>query len=169
MPGGKLSAGVAFCRNTISGRMPWNYMTDVFSKRKRSAVMAAIRSKGNKDTELALAAIFRRNGLNGWRRHLQIPGKPDFVFPVRRVAVFVDGCFWHGCRWHGRKPDSNQIYWNKKLDNNKARDRKVTRLLRQKGWKVLRIWEHELKKEQRVVARVVAAISLNNQSVLNKK
>jgi DNA mismatch endonuclease, patch repair protein len=144
-------------------------MADVFSKKKRSAVMAAIRSKGNKDTELALAAIFRRNGLKGWRRHLPIPGKPDFVFPTHRIAIFVDGCFWHGCRLHGRKPDSNQLYWNKKLENNKARDRKVTRLLRQKGWKVLRIWEHELKKEPRVVARVLDAILLKNKVFLTAK
>jgi DNA mismatch endonuclease, patch repair protein len=129
-------------------------MADVFSKRKRSEVMAAIRSKGNKETEFVLAAIFRKNGLIGWRRHLPLPGKPDFAFPENRVAVFVDGCFWHGCRWHGRKPDSNQKYWVLKLARNKNRDHKVVRILRQKGWIVLRIWEHELKKEQHVIKRV---------------
>jgi DNA mismatch endonuclease, patch repair protein len=144
-------------------------MADVFSKKKRSEVMAAIRSKGNKETEIALAAIFRKNGLNGWRRHFPIPGKPDFTFLFHRVAVFVDGCFWHGCRWHGRKPGSNQQYWTKKLERNKARDREVTHLLRQNGWKVLRIWEHELKKEQHVVARVLAAIALSNKVSRIKK
>jgi DNA mismatch endonuclease, patch repair protein len=144
-------------------------MMDVFSKRKRSEVMAAIRSKGNKETEIVLATIFRKNGLNGWRRHLAIHGKPDFTFPSHRVVIFVDGCFWHGCRWHGRNPDSNQKYWITKLERNKARDRKVTYLLRQNGWKVLRIWEHELKKEKRVIERVLTAIAIKNSASKNKK
>ena len=83
-------------------------MADVFSKRKRSQVMAAIRSKGNKDTELKLAAILRAHGIKGWRRHRPLPGKPDFIFPKHRLAVFVDGCFWHGCRWHCRMPQDNR-------------------------------------------------------------
>ncbi len=77
-------------------------MADVFSKSKRSKVMAAIRSKGNKDTELRLAFILRAYGIKGWRRHYPLPGKPDFVFPKQRLAVFVDGCFWHSCPKHGR-------------------------------------------------------------------
>ena len=72
-------------------------MTDVFSKKKRSQVMAAIRSKGNKTTELRLASILRAHGISGWRRHQPLFGKPDFVFRRERLAVFVDGCFWHGC------------------------------------------------------------------------
>ena len=71
-------------------------MADVFTKKKRSAVMAAIRSHGNKDTELKLISIFRGHGIKGWRRHQPLPGKPDFVFRRERLAVFVDGCFWHG-------------------------------------------------------------------------
>jgi len=68
-------------------------MADVFSKRKRSQVMAAIRSKGNKDTELKLASILRAHGIKGWRRHQPLVGKPDFIFLKQRLAVFVDGCF----------------------------------------------------------------------------
>ena len=67
-------------------------MADVISKRKRSQTIAAIRSKGNKDTELKLAAILRAHGIKGWRRHRPLPGKPDFIFPKHRLAVFVDGC-----------------------------------------------------------------------------
>jgi DNA mismatch endonuclease Vsr len=81
-------------------------MADVFNKTKRSRVMAAIKSTGNKDTELKLIAIFRANGIAGWRRNQKLPGKPDFVFRRERLAVFVDGCFWHGCRWHCRMPKS---------------------------------------------------------------
>ena len=71
-------------------------MTDVFSKKQRSQVMAAIRSKGNKTTELRLASILRAHGIKGWRRDQPLFGKPDFVFRRERLAVFVDGCFWHG-------------------------------------------------------------------------
>jgi hypothetical protein len=71
-------------------------MADVFSKRKRSQIMAAVRSKGNKTTELKLISIFRVNGIVGWRRNKKITGSPDFVFRKKRIALFVDGCFWHG-------------------------------------------------------------------------
>jgi DNA mismatch endonuclease, patch repair protein len=130
-------------------------MADVFSKRKRSEVMAAIRSKGNKDTELKLASILRTHGIKGWRRHLPLPGNPDFVFPKQRLAVFVDGCFWHGCRWHCRMPQENRKYWQQKISRNAARDRETNRLLRQIGWRVLRVWEHELKNESRLASRVL--------------
>ena len=79
-------------------------VTDVFTKKKRSQVMAAIRSKGNKATELKLTSILRAAGITGWRRHQPIPGHPDFIFRRGRLAIFVDGCFWHGCRWHCRMP-----------------------------------------------------------------
>ena len=75
---------------------------------------------------------------------------PDFVFARQRVAVFVDGCFWHGCRWHGTKPENNTAFWALKLAGNKARDRRVNRVLRRHGWRVLRIWEHGLRDPERV-------------------
>jgi DNA mismatch endonuclease (patch repair protein) len=128
-------------------------VSDVFSTIKRSKVMAAIRSKGNKGTELKLALIFRTYGIRGWRKHLKLPGTPDFAFPKRRLAVFVDGCFWHGCPWHGHKPNSNRVFWRRKLDRNKARDKRVTKALRRAGWHVLRIWEHQLVDAARVAAR----------------
>lgn len=120
--------------------------TDVFTKAKRSEVMSKIRGKGNKDTEVALAKLFRANGITGWRRHYLITGRPDFAFPKQKLAVFVDGCFWHGCPKHGTQPKGNREFWNIKLTTNKARDRKVNRQLRAKGWRVLRIWEHDLRK-----------------------
>lgn len=134
-------------------------MADVFDRAKRSAVMSAIRSKGNRDTELKLAEIFRAHGIVGWRRHQTLPGRPDFVFRRERLAVFVDGCFWHGCPTHGRKPDSNQGYWLPKLLRNKARDREVSRELRRRGWTVLRVWEHDLKRASSVASRCRRAIN----------
>jgi len=117
---------------------------DVFTKEKRSEVMSRIRGKGNKDTEVALAKLFRAHGITGWRRHYPIEGKPDFAFPKHKLAVFVDGCFWHCCPKHGTQPKDNKAFWQAKLKANKARDRKVNRLLRANSWRVLRVWEHEL-------------------------
>jgi len=108
--------------------------------------MSRIRGHGNKDTELALAKLFRANGITGWRRHQLHFGKPDFTFRQERVVVFVDGCFWHGCPKHSNLPVNNRPFWKKKLTANIARDRLVTRTLRNHGWRVLRIWEHDLSK-----------------------
>jgi DNA mismatch endonuclease (patch repair protein) len=136
-------------------------MPDVFTKAKRSEVMSRIRGHGNKETELALMNLLRSYHIIGWRRHQPVFGKPDFVFPAVKVAVFVDGCFWHCCPQHATRPATRRAFWLKKLGNNKARDRRVTRELRRRGWRVLRIWEHELKKPTRCLARVVRALSLS--------
>ena len=119
-------------------------MTDVFTKAKRSEVMSRIRGRGNKATEVALARLFRQNKITGWRRHLPIFGRPDFTFPKQKIAVFVDGCFWHGCPKHSNLPANNRAFWKRKFSTNKLRDNLVTGTLRSQGWRVLRIWEHEL-------------------------
>lgn len=124
-------------------------MSDVFTKQKRSEVMSRIRGRGNKDTELTLARIFRLNRVTGWRRHQPVFGKPDFIFPKRKLAVFVDGCFWHGCPKHATKPKNNAAFWQKKFSANKRRDVLVTRTLRREGWRVLRIWECDLQRAVR--------------------
>jgi DNA mismatch endonuclease, patch repair protein len=129
-------------------------MADVWSKKKRSAVMSLIRSRGNQETELRLIEIMRACGIRGWRRGQALPGRPDFVFRRERLAIFVDGCFWHGCKRCYRRPSSNQKYWDAKIEGNRARDRKVTRRLRMEGWSVIRIWHHDLNaRRQRHTAR----------------
>lgn len=133
-------------------------MPDVFTKEKRSAVMSRIRGRGNKDTELALARLFRAQGITGWRRHTALVGRPDFAFRRQRVVVFVDGCFWHGCPKHSNMPANNRAFWMKKLTGNQARDRIVSRTLRKEGWRVVRIWEHELWKPLRALAKVRRAL-----------
>lgn len=82
--------------------------------------------------------------------------RPDFVFPKLRLAVFVDGCFWHACPLHANQPKTNAAFWRKKLATNKARDQLVTRTLRKRGWRVLRIWEHDLlrNREGRLLKRI---------------
>src|SRR4051812_42186610 len=118
-------------------------MVDIFSTSQRSRVMSQIRGRSNKRTEVRLMKILRSNGITGWRRHLPLFGKPDFAFRSEKVAIFVDGCFWHSCPTHGRTPASNQEYWLPKLARNKRRDRRVTRILRSLGWKVIRFWQHD--------------------------
>lgn len=120
--------------------------------------MAAVRSRGNRGTELALVKLFRAARIKGWRRHAKIPGRPDFVFPKQRVAIFVDGCFWHGCKQHCRRPSSNTTYWEAKITRNMERDQITRAALRKQGWKVVRIWEHEFKKGA-PIAKVLKALT----------
>lgn len=120
--------------------------------------MAAVRGSGNKATELRLIAIFHDFCIGGWRRGSRLPGKPDFVFAKERLAIFVDGCFWHGCRWHCRLPKSRQEFWLPKINRNRERDRKVRELLRREGWETMRIWEHSLINPEKVVKRMGIAL-----------
>jgi DNA mismatch endonuclease (patch repair protein) len=122
--------------------------------------MSLIRSHGNKATELRLIEIFREYGITGWRRNQALLGKPDFTFRRERVVVFVDGCFWHGCPKCYKRPGSNQEFWDAKIANNRKRDRHVGRELRREGWKVVRIWQHQLVKAARVAGRVVRGLEL---------
>lgn len=123
-------------------------MPDVFSKEKRSEVMRAVRSKGNKSTEIALINIFKSYKISGWRRNFNLTGKPDFVFTKQKLIVFVDGCYWHGHSCRERKHGANDEYWKEKIANNKKRDRFVTKKLKSSGWKVIRIWECEIRKHK---------------------
>jgi DNA mismatch endonuclease, patch repair protein len=143
-------------------------MADVFSPTKRSAVMAAIRGKGNYNTELRLIALLRAHRITGWRRGVRLLGNPDFVFRTKKIAVFVDGCFWHGCPKHGRIPGSRQAYWLPKLTRNAERDRQVSRELRRRGWKVVRIWECALtqKLSKKTVARLCRSLAATRDSPL---
>jgi len=133
-------------------------MADVFSKNKRSQIMAAVRSTRNKKTEVFVERLFRKNGITGWRRHLSLPGKPDFSFRRDRLALFVDGCFWHGCSKHCRMPASNRNYWLQKIARNCARDKDVAHQLRRSGWRVLRFWEHDLSDESRLLTRLARVL-----------
>jgi len=135
-------------------------MADVFSARKRSEIMSRVRGSGNKATELRLIAIFRANRIRGWRRRSRIFGKPDFVFPKEKIAVFVDGCFWHGCPRHGSMPQTNQDFWQQKLKRNRQRDLLVNKTLKKQGWTLLRLWQHELRTPEHVVRRVARVLRL---------
>ncbi len=136
-------------------------MPDVFTKTKRSQVMSLIRGRGNKETEVALMQRFRREHITGWRRHAAIFGRPDFIFSKLKLAVFVDGCFWHCCPKHSNLPMNNRLFWTRKLQANQRRDKLVGRTLRGQGWRVLRLWQHELSKrnEKRLLKRIYRAVN----------
>jgi DNA mismatch endonuclease (patch repair protein) len=129
-------------------------VADVFSPAKRSEIMGRVKSRGNQATELRLISIFRDHKITGWRRRAKIFGSPDFVFCRARLAVFVDGCFWHGCPVHGSIPATNREFWETKLERNLRRDQSVTDTLSAKGWRVLRIWQHELRDPEQIGARL---------------
>ena|ERR1043165_7339453 len=133
-------------------------MPDVFSKQKRSSIMSNVRSHGNERTELALIRAFRKYRIIGWRRRQHVFGKPDFVFRKEKLAIFVDGCFRHSCPLHGSIPQSNTAFWKSKLSRNLARDRLVNVTLRTNGWKVLRLWQHDI--SPRNIAQSIRKIML---------
>lgn len=139
-------------------------MTDTVDVKKRSWIMSQVRSQRNKSTELKFIEILKSQGITGWRRNYPLSGKPDFVFPKNRVAVFIDGCFWHGCAKHCRMPSSNMDYWQAKINRNVQRDRKINKELRSREWKVLRFWEHDLKRRQINRAKFRRLSALVNQN-----
>jgi DNA mismatch endonuclease, patch repair protein len=112
------------------------------------AVAKRMRNTRQRDTELEVAIrkeLFRRG--YRYRIHPRLPGitraRPDFAFMRQKVAVFVDGCFWHWCPKHGTLPEKNAGWWGAKLQENVERDRRHKRELRRGGWAVVRVWEHE--------------------------
>lgn len=129
---------------------------DHVTMKVRSRIMAAIHSRGNTTTELPLGRLLWASGAKGYRKHWPVAGKPDFAWPGRKVAVFVDGCFWHGCRCK-YLPRTNTEFWRKKIETNKRRDRRVSQSLRRDGWTVLRIKECVVLKPS-TLARIVKAL-----------
>ena len=127
---------------------------------ERSRIFRKIRSVDNRSTEWRLRGAFIQAGLTGWRvRPREIPGKPDFFFEEQKLAIFVDGCYWHGCKRCGHIPRTNSSFWRHKFALTKKRDRKVARELRSSGYKTLRIWEHRLAgRLQTCVGRIEALV-----------
>lgn len=136
----------------------------------RSRAMGAVRGKGNKTTELRLRLGLVRAGVAGWKMHAEdVPGQPDFLFPSSRLAIFVDGCFWHGCPKCGHVPTVNRPFWSAKIQRNRARDARVVRSLRSRGYRVLRLWEHQLSDNlSDCISRVVSRICGSSESRATK-
>ena len=136
-------------------------MSDVFNKEKRSQIMRAVKSRNTKSTEQTLLSLFKENGVTGWKRTYNVKGHPDFVFLKQRVAIFVDGCFWHGHDCRNTRPSDNAEYWQKKRERNIRHDKEVTKKFEERGWTVLRIWECELKKKNhgKTLKKILSAIN----------
>jgi len=134
---------------------------DVLTKEQRSYNMSRIRGKNTKP-EIALRKALWVLGLR-YRLHYKLPGKPDIVFVGKKVAIFVDGCFWHGCPLHSTKPKTNSSFWKKKLQGNIDRDDKNKTLLEKSGWKVLRFWEHEIADSLSEISKTIFRTVIDNE------
>jgi DNA mismatch endonuclease, patch repair protein len=135
---------------------------DVLTREQRSLCMSRIRGK-NTRPEMRLRLALWAVGLR-YRIHARLPGRPDVVFPSARVAVFVDGCFWHGCPDHGVKPKTNAQFWEEKIASNAARDRRNNAALQEAGWSIVRIWEHELRGDLTGVVRRIRKLVVSRRS-----
>ena len=120
-------------------------MADVFSKEKRSEIMSKIRSKNTK-AEVLVFRELRKRGVYFQKHYKRAPGSPDIALPRKKIAIFIDGDFRHGYRFSRGKSRLPKKYWRAKIEGNIKRDRKNRLLLRKAGWKVLRVWEHEIAK-----------------------
>jgi DNA mismatch endonuclease (patch repair protein) len=135
---------------------------DVFSAKKRSEVMSAIRSRDTKP-EIAVRCLLHRKGFRFVLHDARLPGKPDIVLPKYRVAVQVRGCFWHGHNCHdGHIPKSRREYWEPKIANNKRRDRRSDAQLKKLGWRLFVLWECDCMKEkslQSAIGKIVQTLA----------
>lgn len=121
-------------------------MADVLTKEQRSYNMSRIKGKDTKP-EIQLRKLLYKKEIRGYRIHYKLPGKPDLVFPKYKLAVFVDGCFWHKCPKCFKTPETNKDFWMAKINKNAQRDKKINKILKKKGWTILRFWEHNLKRK----------------------
>jgi DNA mismatch endonuclease, patch repair protein len=128
---------------------------DNFSKEKRSKIMSNIRSKNTKP-EIALRKALWAKGLR-FRKYFG-KEKIDIAFPKTKIAIFLDGCFWHSCPIHSHLPKSNKEYWTPKLKKNVERDKAKNKQLESEGWIVLRFWEHELNNCEEIIKRIESEI-----------
>lgn len=119
-------------------------MSMVYVPPARSALMSRI-TGDDLGPEVLLRAALRGRGVAFERNVRGMPGTPDVVLVEARLAVFVDGCFWHGCREHFKAPKTRRAWWRRKIEGNKARDARVRRMLRRDGWRTMTVWEHELR------------------------
>ena len=129
-------------------------MTDVLTLEQRKLNMSRIRAK-NTGPEVKLRKLLFANGIRGYRIYFNLPGKPDIVFTKKKIAIFIDGCFWHKCPVCFQEPETRKEFWMKKIKSNIDRDKKVNASLNDLGWTVLRVWEHEIRKNPSVVIATI--------------
>lgn len=137
---------------------------DVLTKEQRRKNMQNIRSQDTKPERVVMNELNKRK-IYFAKNVKKIIGKPDIVFRRKKVAIFIDSDFWHGHPKYGHIPKTNTEYWKNKIENNRKRDKKINRALKKEGWKVIRIWEHEIKKDLNGVADKI----INNIKSFYKK
>jgi DNA mismatch endonuclease (patch repair protein) len=119
---------------------------DTVSKQKRSEIMSRVRSRDSK-IEISFRKELWKRGFRYRKNSGKYFGKPDMVMPKYKTVIFVDSCFWHGCKKHCRLPAIRKVFWTKKIEGNKKRDKEVNKHYKKIGWRIIRIWEHDLKKK----------------------
>lgn len=124
-------------------------MMDNISQKERSSLMGKIKSKETK-LEKSVRTILSKKKIKYRKNSSKYFGKPDIVIASKKIVIFIDSCFWHGCKRHCRIPKSNHNYWINKINNNRKRDKKVNDYYKKNNWKIIRIWEHELKNEKQI-------------------
>ena len=135
-------------------------MVDVHTKKQRSYNMSKIKGKNTKP-ELIIRKLLSSNSIKGYRINYKLTGKPDIVFTKYKLAIFIDGCFWHKCPKCFIEPENNKNFWKNKINSNVERDKKVNSVLKKDGWKVLRFWEHLLRKcPNRVYKRIIKELKI---------
>lgn len=137
-------------------------MADVFTKKKRSEIMSQIRSKDTKletDFYKFINQALYPKGLKYRKHYKKVAGSPDIVFVSKKLAVFIDGDFWHGYNFSKIKNRLPKKYWRQKIGDNVKRDKRITKILKKGGWVVIRIWEHEIKKQPaKALNRIIYAL-----------
>jgi DNA mismatch endonuclease (patch repair protein) len=124
--------------------------------------MSQIKSKNTKPEKI-IRKLLWQHGIKNYRIHYKLPGKPDIVFLKNRIAIFIDGCFWHKCPKCFRKPATRTTFWMKKIWNNLNRDRKNEEILKNSKWKIIRVWEHDIKKNpEKTVKKIMRLIQENS-------
>ena len=122
-------------------------MVDILTKEQRSYNMSRILAK-NTQPEISFRKLLSSSKVRGYRIHYKLIGKPDIAFPKYKIAVFIDGCFWHKCPKCFIEPATRKKFWMNKINSNLKRDKKVNSVLKKKGWKIIRFYEHQIRKKK---------------------
>ncbi|MEK7654518.1 MAG: very short patch repair endonuclease [Patescibacteria group bacterium] len=130
---------------------------DNVSKKRRSEIMGLVKSKETK-MEVAFRKELSSRGLRYRKNSVSYLGKPDIVFKKNKLVIFLDSCFWHGCKKHLRIPTRHKKYWVAKINRNKKRDFEVSRHYKKLGWKIVRAWEHKIKKDRSALVNKILGV-----------
>lgn len=132
---------------------------DRVTQEVRSETMRAVRSSNSK-MEVAFRKLLFSKGIRYRKNVSDLPGKPDIAIKSKKIVIFLDSCFWHGCPQHLRRPQSNKVYWDSKIELNKKRDQNINNEYRKMGWRIIRFWEHEIRVNQyKAIERIIKYLS----------